>query len=475
MQGKFFLWVLLSVAFASADAQPVGSSKQIFGNLHVYGDFKNDKLFYYAPGDLKLAMAPDGKPKFQLLEMRYTGSSAYGDAGEKRFLNIVQFSVSMEEASARALQEAKQQLGSPSVELRPLPVRSVEAFLVAPIGEGSEKGNYRKIGKDGSFQAEGKSGASDKYGFWTERTFTLKLENHEAQLLWEQVSLGQLALSLAYSFYADMVSGQKGDMNANENGKRASDFESAKEDLLTTDTLLVMQIAKSNAFDINIDVRRWPDLLRKIDVNEGVPPAYAALEVRCFDFANDVRPDLAVKGIDIVATGVGGQAVSIPTHKFLRGEPDLFAKQIRFPYAVKLTQPYRYRVVEYTVDGDKQVSDWKTVREWASHLDISTSAAENAFDKREIDIEVPFEKFGDSTVTKVDVIIAYTFRGTLQYAKVSYSHEDHLPIKQAIFRCDKGSATTYEARWSIADGTTRTSSSKYVPEDNYLYLMVPDQ
>ena len=468
------LALALLLAFSRGHAQPLSTSKQVFGDLQIYRDDKNEKLYYYAPGALKLAMESDGKPRFQLLEMRYTGSSAYGDNGERRFLNIVQFTVSMEQATAEALKAVKKQLPTSDVDLRPLPVRSIEGFLVAPVGEGNERASYKKIGKDGSFQAEGQSGTSDKHGFWTERTFTLKLDNHEAQLLWEQVAKGQLALSFAYSFYANMISRGEGDVTAKENGVRASEFEVAQKDHLTTDTLLITHLVKADAFPVGVDVEKWPDLLKRIDINEGIPPAYAALEVRCFDFANDLRPDLSLKGIDIVATGVGGQPITIPTQKFLSGEPDLFAKQIRFPYAVKLTQPYRYRVIEYTVDGDKDVSEWKTVQMWASHLDITTPAKDQVFETKQIEIELPVNNFADAGVSRVEVNIDYVFAGKHRRVRVEYGHDDTLPVKQTTLRSDKGSVITYEVVWIYQTGTQKSSRVNNLPEDNYLYLMVPD-
>src|SRR5687768_9495635 len=115
-------------------AQPVAIPKRSIGDLEIYPDLKNRNLFYYAPGNLTLAQEQNGKPRFQLLEMRYTGTSATGNQGEKRFANVVQFTVQMEEASREALQQARQQLGGSRVDLRPLPIRDVEAFVVAPVG-----------------------------------------------------------------------------------------------------------------------------------------------------------------------------------------------------------------------------------------------------------------------------------------------------------------------------------------------------
>src|SRR5688500_3273146 len=117
-------------AFAFGHCQPVTSSKRNVAGIEVYQDFKNKDLFYYAPGDLKLALEPDGKPEFQLLEMLYTGSSAYGDQGKNHFMNVVQFTVIMEQAAADALTTVREELGNRNVDLRPLPIRSIEAFLV---------------------------------------------------------------------------------------------------------------------------------------------------------------------------------------------------------------------------------------------------------------------------------------------------------------------------------------------------------
>ena len=465
---------LIIVAAVSGQAQPVASSKQLLGEIEVYADFKNKNLFYYAPGNLALFVEPTDKPKFQLIQMRYTGTFSTGDNAEKRFMNVVQFTVSMDQIQSDELNALKEKLGKKSIDLRPLPIRDMEAFLVAPLVN-AQVGGYKKIGKDGSFQSEGKNGTSNKSGYWTERTFTLKLENHEAQLLWDQVATGQLALSLGYAFYADVIPGKKGEMQVTGNSALAEAFEADNESSLTTDTVAVTQLIKTDAFPIRIDVSKWPDVLKKLDINESVPPAYAALEVRCYDFADDLRPDLALKGIDIVATGAGGQSVSIPTQTFLRSEPELYAKQIHFPYAVKVTEPYRYRVVEYTAEGNKITGEWKTMSSWTSNLDITTPATENTFSRVELDIEVPLNDFADKGVAKVDVLLKYKLTGKTYSTLVSHKPDDELPLKQANFRCDKDEPVTYEVLWTFADNTTKTAQKKALADDYYLYLNIPER
>jgi hypothetical protein len=473
---RFIVAVALACTFASLlQAQPVANTKRTLGSLEIYQDFKNRNLFYYAPGNLTLAQEQNGKPRFQLLEMRYTGTAATGNQGEKRFANVVQFTVLMEEASRESLQQTRQQLGGARIDLRPLPIRNVEAFVVAPVGGQQEKSGYRRIGKDGSFQAEDDKGSSGRSSYWTERTFTLKLENHEAQLLWDQVQQDQLSLSLGYAFYADLLPAKTGDVEVKHNGQVSEAFEETVAPLLTTDTLPTSSVVRADAFAIRINTRQWPDALKKIDLNEGVPPAYAALEVRCYDFTEDLRPDLAIKAIDIVATGVGGQIVTLPAQKFLSSEPDLWARQIRFPYAVKLTAPYKYRIVEYTREGAKQVSEWVTAPSWSAHLDITTPAATNAFMRREVDLEVPVQEFEAQGISRADVVVRYTFRKKPTATLVSFKPGDELPLKQATFKCDRGQPVVCAIRWTFSDGKTAMGNNPVVGEDDYLYFDIPKE
>src|SRR5690606_42126513 len=106
---------------------------------------------------------------------------------------------------ADKLDSLKQRLDAVAIKLRLERSRSLEASLVAPVGDPNASTAYTRAGHNGSFQAGNHEGAPRGDGYWTERTLTVKLENHDAQLLWDQVDQGHLALSLAYSFYADII------------------------------------------------------------------------------------------------------------------------------------------------------------------------------------------------------------------------------------------------------------------------------
>jgi hypothetical protein len=137
------------------------------------------------------------------------------------------------------------------------------------------------------------------------------------------------------------------------------------------DSLLNTRIIKAGAFEVTIDTEKWPDLIAKIDINEQIPPDYAAVDVYCYDFHNNLRPDLAQKKVEIEAAGVGGEKV-ILRYTFRSDTPDIYAYDMKFPYAVKIDVPYRYRLTEITRSGTVTRADWKTRQSWNGILDITS-------------------------------------------------------------------------------------------------------
>ncbi|MEK7257537.1 MAG: hypothetical protein AAB316_22470, partial [Bacteroidota bacterium] len=93
-----FFWSIAAciLAAASLPAQPVLRSVQTIDGRKVFQDLKQKNVFYLAPGNLRLATEGDGKPRFQLLEMRYTGTACAGTGQEKRFTNLVQLTIKMD-------------------------------------------------------------------------------------------------------------------------------------------------------------------------------------------------------------------------------------------------------------------------------------------------------------------------------------------------------------------------------------------
>jgi len=271
------VFCLVVSVLASVSAQPVLSTKRTLFGYNIFQDYKNKPLFYYSPPDIVLKKSSDDSPQFTLLQMRYTGTHLYSDKDFKGFLNILQLSVNMETITSDAFGKIKQALGR-YADLRPLPIRKFNGELIIPIGDAAAANEkYRKVSANGVDAVGEPTGNT----FWSERTFTIRLENHESQLLWNQVETGKLGISFSYSFYADAIPGVVGDMRYS--GTRREFVEGMEEELppgpvydSTTNTYLV----KANTFPIYINVEQYPQCLKKIDINEELPLAYASFEVR---------------------------------------------------------------------------------------------------------------------------------------------------------------------------------------------------
>jgi hypothetical protein len=93
--------------------------------------------------------------------------------------------------------------------------------------------------------------------------------------------------------------------------------------------------------------------------------------VRCYDFRDELRPDLYAKQIDLEAERARGQTVRI-TLTFDVSRRDLSAISARFPYAVQMNRPFRYRVREIREDGTRIDGDWVSRESWADVIDITS-------------------------------------------------------------------------------------------------------
>ncbi len=464
------LAIILCFSWMSVQAQPLLSSAQIMEGVTVYRDFKKTNTYYYAPGKLKLALKSNVEPIFKLVQLRYTGTFATGDQGTGRFMNIVQFTVRMDMMEKDQLDQLKKSLG-PRTVLRPLPIRNVEAYLVAPFG-----GKYKRIGESGSLQSEGTLGKSSKTSYWTERTFTLRLENHEAELLWNMVQEGQLAVSVNYAFFADAIAQAPAVAETKGSSNFVEEFGEQLEDLLQQDSIPSMQVIKSDAFPIEIDANKYSHLLVREDIDAGIPPAYPALEIQCYDFTDDLRPDLSIKAIEVEATGVNNYPVRLKPFKFTSSKKDEHTLQIRFPYAIKMDKPLRYRIREYGSDGSvNPYSGWTTRDSWTGKIDITTLAAENKFQKRLVEVETDVATFGENNLQELNLFLIYFFKGEIKQLQLNFSANQNMPLQQLHLVYDKGTSVQCLPIWVYQEESKKEGALQILGEDNYFYFNLPEE
>ncbi|HZI89951.1 MAG TPA: hypothetical protein VFD83_05835, partial [Candidatus Polarisedimenticolia bacterium] len=319
--------------------------------------------FYYAPAEIAVVTKPDGAPDFHFLETRYTGSAVARDRGMILHKSLLSFTVRLPHPPAAEVSRAARELGG---DLRPYPVKRIATALV-----------YAVIGGDTTSIPAGRFEAGDaEGGTFTERVYTVGLDSLTAQAFRAALEKDQVSMSLGYAFLGDA---RASDAGAGELTGSPEIVEGLKQALAeshpaTADTVRT-HVIRAGAIEIGLDVKRFPDLVRRVDLNDQAPPGYAALDVYCYDFNNELRPDLAEKRVEIEAESVSGKRVKLETG-FLRDQTDLYSASVRFPVAVRLDRPFRYRTREVKLDGMEKHSVWRERQSWTEILDVTTPARE---------------------------------------------------------------------------------------------------
>ena len=359
----------------TARSEPDLRTARAIGPLTVCLDDARRGVAYYFPGDILLAVGDQGRPDLHLLQMRYTGTSVAGDRGVILHHSVFSFRVRLAQPTAEALQAARRALGI--TDLQPLPITRMETGLVyAPIGDADEQAKPTAL-PPGHFEADSEDGLSTSTSYWRERVYTLSPDDLNSQVLWDTLQKGQTIVSVGYAFFTSGVGSEKplteltGSPELVAEMRRRLDAASPGGRREAPDHLV-----RAGALAIEIDAQKWPDLLSKVDLNESLPPEYAVLEVRCYDFNNALRPDLAAKQVEIEAEAIDGESTTISA-TFDAAQPDLCVRNLRFQVAVRLDRPYRFRITDVTSDGTTDVGPWTERESWSQLLDV-TSAAQPA-------------------------------------------------------------------------------------------------
>ena len=364
------------VGVGAALAVPDFRKSEIVSGVQVFPDDTLKRVYYFAPGDIEMATNSEGRPKFQLVSTRYTGSTITGDQMAARNFNIASFGVRLRQIPREHFEAARATLRGRhmgrTIKLRALPVnRLVSHVTYAPANDPSAK-TALSDGVLEDVESEADVDVSVSQGFWTRRTYSLKLSSEDAQILTSALDTGRVLISLSYAFMAKGI------------GSDVPVFDITGSDELTA---LVptqtgagsdqsangegLHVVRADTIGLALDTHQWPDLIKRIDLNEGMPPGYPMLWVRCYDFQDENTDDLYMKRIQIEAMSVDDKPI-LQEITFSAGDPLHNAERVKFNVAIRLDRPYRYRVVEVYGDG-RQATDveWTTQASWASTLDVT--------------------------------------------------------------------------------------------------------
>jgi hypothetical protein len=359
---------------ACSIAQPAISKREIINGVYIYPDAKKKTVFYYAPGDIVLATDNFGVPQYKFFQMRYTGSLATGDQGRLSYRSILEFTVQLKHYDVATIDAVTNVLKTktPKPELYPLPIKRIESGLVYALDKAGD-GKTTKVA--GGKMEENAEGGTEGGEYWTERMFTLSLDNVSSQLLWATLEKGQTIMSIYYSFYAPGIVDSLPIVSMSSTANLPGDLKSELDGLVEeakNDTLKKTVLVKASATALTVDIKQSADHIKKIDLNENrIPPDYAVLDIRCYDFNNDLRKDLYAKRLEAVATGMDGKEVK-QNVTFYSSSPDIYYSGLRFKYAVKMDRPLKYRIVEIRNDTAPYYGKWIEQKSWNKLIDITT-------------------------------------------------------------------------------------------------------
>lgn len=377
---------LLLLCAHTATATPDLRHGRRAGSLTVYPDDARRTLFFYPPGELTIATREDGAPDIHLLHARYSGSIVTRDQGSVVVRSIFSARVVLNGPTPAQLADARTTLASEAtgpVELRPLPIRRIESAIVyAPVGGTSTDATPAPAPSSaqplpaGHFEPSDSDRATSN-GYWAERVYTLRLAPEDAQLLSSALEHGQIAMSVGYAFLADAIAADQPLQQLSgppalvaQLQQLIADGGSSREGQGGA-VSPALQVVRAGALAVTADLVRWPSIVRRVDINDSAPPEYAALDIYCYDFSQGGESPLYEKQIEIEAAGVGGRPV-VMNASFNRSQPDLFARSVRFPVAVRLDRPYRFRVIDIARDGTSNVTPWKEQASWTDLLDVTS-------------------------------------------------------------------------------------------------------
>lgn len=354
-------------------AQPDFRTKLQIGNMALYQDYTEASTYYYVPLGLSIAIDTKGKPDIHFLQTRYTGTHLHNDQGTKRFRSLLQLRLVQQKPTTVQLDQVKKRLAlqHAHTQIFPLPIQHLQVVLVHAVPNPAEDSIHTL---PSGFSDAAKEMAEEN---WQERTYTVRLDEHAAQLFWDAFHQQRTILSIGYAYYARVVN-----YDSLSQIIIPDDMpEAIKEQLSSTgsDSSTHTKMVAADAFEVMLDTEQWPELMQQIDINENIPPAFAALDIYCYDFNNQLRPDLYAKRVEVQTPGVAGGMVQ-QRIIFRHTEPEHYAETLHFPFAVRLDSPFQYRITEIFKDGHQQKSEWIMHSSWYDLLDVTSASSASGSD-----------------------------------------------------------------------------------------------
>lgn len=289
-------------------APDLGTYQDLEGG-RVYRDHQKKDIWHPTPAPPVVAAGEDGAPAYSLDIYRYLGRTGTGDQGMFWVRGVLSLSISRErspEITGR-IRKALKVAGVSRPRLRSMPVVGAKVKLLF--------GNQGQTWKQGAR--------------WSGRQLVLSLDPQLAEVLWAAVKAGQTLVSLA--------------LEERLSGVRLVDGEWQEAETAAAWTL-----------PIKLDMQAHPTHFRRTEVGGLMSRGYTGLNVFCFDFLEELDPDLYAKIVEVTIPTAGRDLVETATFR-LNSD---YRIRIEFKLAKDLDQPYRLRVTRILKNGRREVGSW---------------------------------------------------------------------------------------------------------------------
>lgn len=431
-------------------AQPVNNTKRTVNGITLYSDFTNASIAYYVQGELHLAHNTDGSPKLKIISLQNECVSGT----PIQLTNIAQIEVELKNYKASDLEAISRKVGKI---LKPLPIERIEAHLLCPA---VNKAKWVSLGQD---KIESKNSAV----IWTNQTFTLPIDNKEAEIMWTQIEQEKLAISFNTYYYAKMLVLKKtteieiiGDTTlTNQIGDIESNYK--------VDSSQYTVLAKSDAFAVAVDLSKHPKILEVDIVSCRTFPKRARIAVSCLDFSRNIRPDLFRKTIQLEAYRPNGRKIRIEGSFSRDDKEDRI--YLQFDQLISTRRPLTYTVIEYpNNDYEETTSYTYEMDEWVGRLDITTLMLENRLSNETFYIEAAPEDW-QSFVNSVSYQYNYIQNGKKEKLIGSISKNDISFLKTHSIFYDDDTVPSLAIQWLTEKGTI-VKSEDYELEDYFFFV-----
>ena len=430
-----YILLFLSYGYISV-SQPLLNSKIEIDGHYLFRDLEIDSKYYLLPSPIKLGMTTSGMPDFKVVNLRYTGRNITADKDAKTFNSLMQYGIVIENISRMEVNGLKRKIDQDDVSITQFPLSRI-------------KWNVINLTENESQHID----ENQSIGIFESQKVTSRLDPDLAQLMHTQIKNNNLALSLNYIYYAEvaMISEAK-----------EVDSISLENITLKYDTTIVDYPVYSDVLSFNLSQYDPYSLVINKDVNEfGSELSYPLLDVRCYDFEHELRPDLAYVQLRVEASNLMGQYVEIGNISFMNGTPSKHT--LKADRVVDMSLPLRYKKEEIYSDGKTKymptiTSDWK-------NIDISSDLIELGIELRKLQLE--FDPSLEDM--KYLIVLKYQLNNKLVTMDLIKS-ENELHIESEIF-IDKNSSLSYDLIKIREKYNLTFEKDKHINSiDNYLYI-----